>query len=88
MKRMPTPVIGGTAQEGQTLTASASSGELDDPVSYAWYSSHDSYTIPIGSGATYVVKEGDEAHTIEVKATATNDNGVTISATDASVREA
>jgi hypothetical protein len=76
-----TPTIAGTAQEGQTLTASASSGQSDNPVTYAWYSSADNYTNPIGTGATYVVKEADEGFTIEAKATATNDNGVTISAT-------
>src|SRR6516164_7805834 len=67
-----TPVISGTAQEGQTLTASASSGQSDNPVTYAWYSSKDGYTTAIGTGATYLVKEGDEGFTIEVKATATN----------------
>jgi hypothetical protein len=77
-----TPVISGTAQEGQTLTAAASS-ESDNPVSYAWYSSADNYITPIGSGPTYLVKEGDEHFTIEVKATAANDNGVTASATSA-----
>ena len=76
-----TPTITGTVQEGQTLTASASSGQSDNPVTYAWYSSADNYANPIGSGPTYLVKEGDESFTIEVKATATNDNGVTISAT-------
>ena len=76
-----TPTISGTAQEGQTLTASASSGQGDNPVTYAWYSSADSYTTAIGSGATYQVKEGDEGFSIEVKATATNDNGATVSAT-------
>jgi hypothetical protein len=78
-----TPVISGTAQEGQTLTASASSGQADNPVSYAWYSSADNYTNPIGSGSTYTLQEGDEGHQLEVKATTTNDNGVTISATSA-----
>ena len=78
-----TPTITGAAQEGQTLTASASSGQGDNPVSYAWYSSADGYTNPIGTGATYQVKEADEGLTIEVKATATNDNGVTASATSA-----
>ena len=81
-----TPTISGTAQEGQTLTASASSGQSDNPVSYAWYSSADGYTTAIGSGATYLVKEGDEGFTIEVKATATNDNGVTVSATSPRLR--
>ena len=78
-----TPVIGGTAQEGQTLSASASSGESDDPVTYAWYSSADGDTNPIGFGATYVVQEGDENHQIEVKATARNDGGLTVTATSA-----
>jgi hypothetical protein len=78
-----TPVITGTAKEGQTLTASASSGQSDNPVTYAWYSSADSYHTAIGTGATYQVQEGDENHTIEVKATATNDNGATASATSA-----
>ena len=76
-----TPVITGTAQEGQTLTASAQSGEADDPVTYAWYSSADGYTNAVGFGASYQVKETDEGFTLEAKATATNDNGVTISAT-------
>jgi hypothetical protein len=78
-----TPMITGTAKEGQTLTASASSGQSDNPVTYAWYSSADNYTNPIGTGATYAVQEGDENNQIEVKATATNDNGVTVSATSA-----
>jgi hypothetical protein len=78
-----TPTITGTAQEGATLTASASSGQNDNPVTNAWYSSADGYTSPIGTGATYLAKEGDEGFTIEVKATATNDNGVTVFATSA-----
>jgi hypothetical protein len=76
-----TPTISGMAQEGQTLSASARSGQSDNPVTYAWYSSADGYTNPIGTGATYVVQEADEDSNIEVKATATNDNGATVSAT-------
>ncbi len=78
---LTTPVISGTAQEGQTLTASATAGEADDTVTYQWFSSADSYTHAIGTGATYVVQAGDEGNAIEVVATATNDNGVTVSAT-------
>src|SRR5207237_653787 len=53
------------------------------PVSYAWYSSADNYTTAIGTGATYQVKEGDEGFTIEAKATATNEQGLTASQTSA-----
>ena len=76
-----TPVISGTAKEGQTLTASASSGQSDNPVTYAWYSSADNYANPIGTGTTYLVKESDEGFTIEVKATATNEQGLTTTQT-------
>src|SRR6266851_3190256 len=73
-----TPTITGTATEGQLLTASATAGQVDNTVTYAWYSSADSFTTAIGTGSTYTVKEADEAHTIEVRATATNDNGLTV----------
>src|SRR4029077_9734347 len=76
-----TPLITGTAQEGQTLTASASSGQSDNGVTYQWFSSADGFSNPIGTGATYVVREGDEGAKIEVVATTTNDNGITISKT-------
>jgi probable HAF family extracellular repeat protein len=76
-----TPTIAGTAKEGVTLTASASAGQTDNTVTYQWFSSADGYTKAIGSGATYQVQEGDESHQIEVVATNTNDNGLTVSAT-------
>ena len=56
-----TPTITGTAQEGATLTASASSGQSDNPVTYAWYSSADNYTTAIGSGATYLSRKATKA---------------------------
>src|SRR5262249_50043548 len=68
-----TPTTSGTAQAGQTLTASADGG--DDSVSYAWYSSADGYQNPIGTGPSYTLQEGDEGFSIEVIATSTNDNG-------------
>ena len=40
--------------------------------------SADNYTNAIGTGSTYLVKEADEGFKIEVKATATNDNGVAV----------
>src|ERR1700730_14526315 len=63
------PTIGGTAQEGQTLTASATAGQGDNALSYAWYSSADGFATAIGTGSTYQVKEADEGFKIEVKAT-------------------
>src|SRR5260370_1151225 len=67
-----TPVISGTVQEGQTLTAAASAGQGDNPVSYAWYSSADNYTTAIGSGPTYLAPQGTQAFTLQAKATATH----------------
>ena len=82
-----TPVITGTAQEGQTLTASASAGQSDNVVSYQWMEnsgSRGSYqNIAGATAATYLVKEADEGFKIEVVATATNDNGATVSQTSA-----
>src|SRR5204862_161517 len=45
--------------------------------SYAWYSSADGFTSPVGTGTTYLVREVDEGHTIDVKATATSQQGLT-----------
>ena len=78
--RVTTPVITGTAQEGVTLQASASAGQGDNNVTYQWFSSADGYKNAIASGASYQVLEGDEGYQIEVVATTTNDDGVTISA--------
>jgi hypothetical protein len=74
------PIITGNAQAGQTLTASATAGESDDPVTYTWYSTASNFTTPIATGATYVVQESDVGQNLQVKATVTNDDGLTISA--------
>ena len=80
-------MITGTAQEGQTLTASANAGQSDNPVGYEWMENSGSggtyQNIDDGTDATYQVKEGDEGFKIEVVATATNDNGATVSQTSA-----
>ena len=80
-----TPTIAGTAEEGDTLTASASSGQSDNPVTYQWEENSGPngafVAIANATGATYQVQESDEGFQIEVVATATNDNGVTTSAT-------
>ena len=74
-----TPEVSGEAREGETLTASASSGQEDNDVTYQWQL--DGNDISGATGATYTATEGDEGHQIDVVATATNDNGVTTSAT-------
>ena len=76
-----TPEVSGEAREGETLTASASSGQEDNDVTYQWQL--DGNDISGATGATYTATEGDEGHQIDVVATATNDNGVTTSATSA-----
>ena len=82
-----TPTITGTAQEGQTLTASASSGQSDNTVSYQWMENSGSggtyQNISGATAASYQVKESDETFKIEVVATTTNDNGATVSQTSA-----
>ncbi len=84
-----TPVISGTAQEGDTLTAAASAGQSDNSVSYQWLENDGSggsyVNIAGATGASYQVQEADVGFNIEVVATATNDNGATVSATSASV---
>ena len=74
---LSTPTIGGSAQEGQILTASSTAGQSDDTLSFSWYSSADKFTTAIGNGSTYLLQASDEGHTIEVKATANNANGFT-----------
>jgi hypothetical protein len=77
-----TPTISGTAREGQTLTASgALAGQSDNPVTWQWQ--QDGANISGATGSTYLVQEGDENHTLDVVATATNDDGITASATSA-----
>ena len=80
------PVITGTAQEGQTLTAAAMAGG-DDTLSYQWFENsgpNGNYQVISGAtGPIYAVQESDEGLSIEVVATATNANGVTASQTSA-----
>jgi Ca2+-binding RTX toxin-like protein len=73
--------ISGTAQEGQTLTASATGKEADWAVTYQWQ--QDGHNISGATGATYVVQDGDEGHTIDVVATVTNDDNLTATSTSA-----
>jgi hypothetical protein len=65
--------ISGTAQEGQTLTANATTNDSDATIHYQWQSSSDNgHTWSNISGATdrfYLVAESDETHLLRVIAT-------------------
>ena len=75
----------GTPQEGQTLTATASSSDSQAAIHYQWQSSIDGVTFsPIASAAdasTYVLQETDEGNELRVIATAVDPQiGATASA--------
>ena len=75
-----TPMIFGTPQPGQILTASATAGQSDSTINYQWMENDGTggtyQNIGGATGPTYVVTEADEGYNIEVVATVTNDNGV------------
>src|SRR6202040_3285618 len=81
---LTTPVISGTAQEGQTLSATAAvANDSDATVSYQWQANHGSGFVNI-AGATslsYVVQEADESGTLRIVATSTDTDGSGTSAT-------
>jgi hypothetical protein len=66
--------LSGTPQEGQTLTAGASSNDDQATIHYQWQSSADGVTFSsianAAGGATYLVQETDEGREIRVIATA------------------
>ena len=73
------PTIGGTAQVGQTLTASTSGiadadGLTGATFSYQWLSSRDT-EIQGATGAAYILVPGDVGKTIKVKVSFTDDEG-------------
>jgi hypothetical protein len=77
--------LSGTPQEGQRLTASASSNDAQATIHYQWQSSIDGVTFnPIANAAdasTYVLQESDEDLEIRVTATAVDTQaGATASA--------
>lgn len=83
------PVISGTAQDGQTLTASTGSWSGTPPISYAYQwelcnsSGGDCSGISGATGSTYVLGHGDVGSTLRVVVTATNSLGVTESVSEA-----
>ena len=73
------PTIGGTAQVGQTLTASTSGiadadGLTGATFSYQWLSSRDT-EIQGAMGAAYILVPGDAGKTIKVKVSFTDEAG-------------
>jgi uncharacterized protein YcsI (UPF0317 family) len=79
----PTVTVSGTAQEGQTLTAVASTGDGDVTLGYQWQSSSDGQTwsnISGATGSTYTAQESDEGFFLRVSATATDSQGNSTSA--------
>ena len=77
------PTITGTAQQGQTLTASTGTWS-NTPTSYAyqWESCTTTCTaITAATASTYVVVSTDVGKTIEVEVTATNTGGTSAAAT-------
>ena len=80
------PVISGTAQEGQTLTATAAvANDSDASVTYQWQADHGSGFVNItgATGLSYVVQEGDEGAQLQLVATSTDSDGSGTTATSA-----
>ena len=83
---LSTPVISGTAQEGQTLTATAAvANDSDATVTYQWQADHGSGFVNIASatGLSYVAQEADEGATLRVVATSADSDGSGTTATSA-----
>src|SRR5450755_962938 len=72
--------VSGTAQEGQTLTASYVSDEPSETtVTYQWQ--NNGANISGATGSTYVVQESDEGGSIQVVATGTDLDGNPVTTT-------
>ena len=70
------PTIAGTAQQGQTLTASPASFTITTPLTHAWHrcdaTGANCVAIPGATAPTYVVAPEDAGATLRVTVTATN----------------
>jgi glucose/arabinose dehydrogenase len=73
------PAVSGTAQAGQTLTASPGSWSGSEPITYAYEWSRcdqaGSNCVPIASGQSYTATADDVGSTLRVAVTATNSAG-------------
>lgn len=72
------PVITGTAQVGEVLTASTGDWSGDETITYAYAWFADDVLISDETAATYTVLIGDIGKVITVKVTATNSAGSTV----------
>jgi hypothetical protein len=77
--------ISGTAQDGQTLTATAVANDADATISFQWQQLiGGTWTdIPAANAASYLVGETDEGHRLRVRATASDTDGSGISVNSA-----
>ena len=69
--------INGTAQKGQTVTATAVANDADAAVSYQWQSLSGSTwsNISGATGSTYSITGADEGHQLRVVATSSDSDG-------------
>ncbi len=81
------PVISGTAQEGQTLTATAAVANepTETTITYQWQADHGSGFVDISgaTGLSYLVKEADEGAPLRLVATSADGDGSGTTATSA-----
>src|SRR5262249_45317230 len=77
--------VSGTAQEGQTLTATGIANDSDAVVTYQWQSLTGSTwsNISGATASTYTATEADEGHQLRVVATSTDSDGGGTTATSA-----
>ena len=84
---LTTPVISGTAQEGQTLTATAAVANepTETTISYQWQANHGAGFVDItgATGLSYLVQEADEGAQLQLVATSTDADGSGITAISA-----
>ncbi len=69
------PAISGTAQQGQTLTASKGTWANAVQFAYQWYWADTLAPISGATGSTYILQSTDVGHTILVKVTGTGAGG-------------
>jgi large repetitive protein len=84
---LTTPVISGTAQEGQTLSATAalSNEPSETTITYQWQADHGAgfSNLTGETGLSHLVTEADEGATLRIVATSTDPDGNGTSATSA-----